>query len=176
MKQYLIGRMSESSLDRLQNLLDDTTIVYHRFFFNLIERRGRPRVRMIIERPVFPGLIFIPKLDRELADKLARSFDKNISWMTNTASDSGLASCSTSELEPIFRWVERMNVTASMKMASQTPRRGPKIEIGQEVVVELGPFAGRRATVTETLGKQVKVELQKSELSLIIASCNLAPA
>lgn len=169
---YLVAEISEESIDILWPVLMSSDISFHRFTYRVVERRGRQRIRTIVERPVCPGLLFVAEDDSSEFEGYANAHERWFRWMKNTASESGLARCTSSELEPIFRWIDHQNRTASMRESK--PKTGPiPIRVGQEVDIIRGPFVDFTATVMEVTREWIGVELHGGLLTIKIAPCNL---
>lgn len=171
---YLVAEISEESIEQLMSTLLTSEISFHHFKYRVIERRGRKRIRTVVERPVCPGLLFVAEDDQYEFEGYAEAHERWYRWMKNSASTTGLARCTPAELEPIFRWIDHQNRTATMKESKPVKKRIP-ILIGQTVEIIRGPFVGYLATIRTVSREWVEVELHNGQLTIKIAPCNLAP-
>lgn len=151
---YRIGAVQPSRGLEVERLLDEGGMdpVYLKAPMEI--RTGRDRKREVVERPLLPGVVFVPDPLAAQADRLLGTCGLALWWVRNPASRSGVALCSPAEVQPMVDWIEaqhrmfadraaRRRFSRSGEAIDPLPPRDP----GSRVTLRGGPFDGADAVI-----------------------------
>lgn len=196
--EYRIGTVQPSRDEEAVTILDLRKVEHIYAKRRVIVRRGRERKREVVEKPVLPGLMFIPTSVVDDTIQALAEIGMGIRWAKNPARGGNFATCSFTEIVPILDWVRtqeekfeammeqarRKRLAARAAETSEAPQTTvepeqparvalPPRKAGSACVVGVGPLAGMDAIVKTDDGLWATVEVGFACIPCKIESCNL---